>query len=229
MKKIYLHKVEDQIARHRTIRDINKQIVLNYIRVRAPISRADIARGTSLQRSTVSAIVDDLQKEGLIEEIGAGNSTGGRKPTLLQIRSGTPAAIGIDITPTVSTVLVADLAGKILRSEEFPTSSDIEYMNRQILSKVIALRSEFLDARMEVGISIPGIADQVTGNAIYIPYFQWSDWDIGKQITETTGLNVIIENDANAIALAELWFGSARIRRTKNFIMVLLPRESAPA
>ncbi|MER3431197.1 MAG: hypothetical protein C4324_09190 [Blastocatellia bacterium] len=222
MKKIYLHKVEDQIARHRTIRDINKQIVLNYIRVRAPISRADIARETSLQRSTVSAIVDDLQKEGLIEEIGAGNSTGGRKPTLLQIRSGTPAAIGIDITPTVSTVLVADLAGKILRSEEFPTSSDIEYMNRQILSKVIALRSEFLDARMEVGISIPGIADQVTGNAIYIPYFQWSDWDIGKQITETTGLNVIIENDANAIALAELWFGSARIRRTKNFIMVFV-------
>ena len=60
MKKIYLHGAKDQIARHNTIRDINKQIVLNYVRARSPISRAEIARETSLQRSTVSAIVDNL-------------------------------------------------------------------------------------------------------------------------------------------------------------------------
>jgi N-acetylglucosamine repressor len=68
MKKIYISKARSQIARHNTIRDINKQIVLNYVRVRAPISRAEIARETSLQRSTVSSIVDDLQRDGLIEE-----------------------------------------------------------------------------------------------------------------------------------------------------------------
>ena len=67
MKKIYLHGAKEQIARHNTIRDINKRIVLNYIRARAPISRAEIARETSLQRSTVSAIVDDLILEGLIQ------------------------------------------------------------------------------------------------------------------------------------------------------------------
>src|SRR5215213_2991316 len=136
MKKIYLHKVENQIARHSTIRDINKQIVLNYVRARAPISRAEIARETSLQRSTVSAIVDDLQADGLIEETGTGDSTGGRKPTLLKLKSGTPVAIGVDVTPRETTISLTDLSGQMLEQERFPTSSDVEYMNLQILNKV---------------------------------------------------------------------------------------------
>src|SRR5215203_5161308 len=79
MKRIYLQKAKTQIARPNTIRDINKQIVLNYVRDRAPISRAEIARETALQRSTVSAIVDDLHDAGLIEDIGTGDSTGRKK------------------------------------------------------------------------------------------------------------------------------------------------------
>jgi predicted NBD/HSP70 family sugar kinase len=222
MKKIYLHKVENQIARHSTIRDINKQIVLNYVRARAPISRAEIARETSLQRSTVSAIVDDLQAEGLIEETGTGDSTGGRKPTLLQLRTGAPVAIGVDVTPSLTTVVLADLAGNILQSEEFPTSSDIVYMDKQILAKVQHFAELHPDAGLQVGMSIPGIADPTSGEVLYIPYFQWSHWNIGSRIKEETGLDVVIENDANAIALAELWFGSDAIRRTRNFIMVFV-------
>jgi predicted NBD/HSP70 family sugar kinase len=222
MKKIYLSKAKNQIARHNTIRDINKQVVLNYVRVQSPISRAEISRETSLQRSTVSAIVDELQAVGLVEEIGTGDSTGGRKPTLLRLRTGTPVAIGVDITPRETTVVLADLAGNILRKEAFPTSSDIEYMNEQILSKVSRYAAANADHELEVGISIPGIADQASGNILYIPYFQWSDWDIGRRITEVTGLPVIIDNDANAVALAELWFGDPEIRRTRNFIMVMV-------
>lgn len=222
MKKIYLHKVESQIARHNTIRDINKQIVLNYVRARSPISRADIARETSLQRSTVSAIVDELQAEGLIEEIGTGDSTGGRKPTLLKLRTGKPVAIGVDVTPSVTTVVLADLAGSLLEKDEFPTSSDIRYMDTQILTKVKSLVERYPDANLEVGMSIPGIADQTSGEILYVPYFQWSNWDIGRQITEQTGASVVIENDANAVALAELWFGNDEIKRMRNFIMVFV-------
>jgi predicted NBD/HSP70 family sugar kinase len=222
MKKIYLHKVEKQIARHNTIRDINKQIVLNYVRARSPISRAEIARETSLQRSTVSAIVDDLHVEGLIEEIGTGDSTGGRKPTLLKLRTGRPVAIGVDVTPRETTVVLADLAGNLLQTEEFPTSSDIDYMNKQILSKVKQYADAYPHTDLEVGISVPGIADQTSGEILYVPYFQWSNWDIGHQITEQLGLSVVIENDANAVALAELWFGADEIKRTRNFIMVFV-------
>jgi predicted NBD/HSP70 family sugar kinase len=222
MKKIYLSKAKNQIARHNTIRDINKQIVLNYVRARAPISRAEIARETSLQRSTVSAIVEDLQYEELIEEIGTGDSTGGRRPTLLKLRGGKPVAIGVDVTPRDTTVVLADLEGSILRSEKFPTSSDIDYMNEQIVGKVSKFAADSPNDALEVGISIPGIADQAGGNVLYVPYFQWSNWDIGKRIEAKTGLKVTIDNDANAVALAELWFGREDIRRNRNFIMVLV-------
>lgn len=222
MKKIYLHGAKDQIARHNTIRDINKQIVLNYVRARSPISRAEIARETSLQRSTVSAIVDDLTLEGMIEEIGTGDSTGGRKPTLLRLRADSAAAIGVDVTPRETTVALADLTGRIMESHVFPTSSDIDFMNEQILSKVKGFADAHPNTGLQVGMSIPGIADQIAGRMVYIPYFQWSEWDIAQQITAATGLPVVIDNDANAVALAELWFGSDELRRTRNFIVVMI-------
>src|SRR5215217_9765313 len=100
MKRIYLQKARTQIARPNTIRDINRQIVLNYVRDREPISRAEIARETDLQRSTVSTIVEELKAVGLIEEIGAGASTGGRRPTLLRLRAAGATAVGVDITPS---------------------------------------------------------------------------------------------------------------------------------
>ena len=222
MKKIYLHGAKDRIARHNTIRDINRQIVLNYVRARSPISRAEIARETSLQRSTVSAIVDDLTAAGMIEDLGTGDSNGGRKPTLLRLTSGKPVAIGVDVTPLQTRVVLADLSGNFLEQESFPTSSDIGYMNEQILAKVTAFANENSEYDLEVGISIPGIADQINGNILYIPYFQWTNWDIGQQITNATSLPVTVDNDANAIAVAELWFGELEVRRTHNFVTVLV-------
>lgn len=222
MKKIYISKAKSQIARHNTIRDINRQVVLNYVRVRAPISRAQISRETSLQRSTISSIVDDLERDGLIEETGTGDSTGGRKPTLLKLKSGTPVAIGVDVTPTETTISLTDLSGQMLQQERFPTSADVEYMDSQILSKIGAFVHAYPDAHLEVGLSIPGIADSASGKILYVPYFRWTDWNIGEQITKEFGLPVVIDNDANAVALAELWFGERQIRTIRNFIFVLV-------
>lgn len=222
MKRIYLQNSKTQIARPTTIRDINKKIVLNYIRDRSPISRADIARETDLQRSTVSAIVDDLQKEDLIEEIGTGDSTGGRKPTLLKIRGGTPVAVGVDVAPRKTTIAVADLAGKVLEQETFATSPDMGFMDEQIVQRVEKFAAKYSEADLEIGISVPGIADQTSGKVKFVPYFQWHDWDIAGLVKKKTGLCAAVENDANAIALAELWFGREEIRKTTNFITVLV-------
>jgi len=222
MKRIYLQKAKTQIARPNMIRDINKQIVLNYVRERSPISRAEIARETELQRSTVSAIVDELQNAGLIEELGIGDSTGGRKPTMLKLKTGTPVAIGVDITPSRTTIALADLAGKVLEKNEFVTTPDLDYMSGQIVERVSELVAKYPKAELEVGISVPGIADQDLGTSLYVPYFQWHDWDICHELARKTGLPVTIDNDANAIALAELWFGREKIRRVSNFITVLV-------
>ena len=210
-----------QVARSSTIRDINRQIVLNYVRDKEPISRAEIARETALQRSTVSTIVEALKEDGLIEEIGAGESTGGRRPTLLRLRAAGAIAIGVDITPTRTTIAKSDLAGRVLSKEEFPTDARREKTLRRIVERVRALAKNKKTIE-GIGVSLPGLVNPVTGSALYIPYFGWRDWPLAEELMNATGLNVSIDNDANAAALAELWFGRAEFSMTRDFITVLV-------
>jgi predicted NBD/HSP70 family sugar kinase len=222
VKRINLHQAKNQIARLNTIRDINRQIVLNYVRDRSPISRAEIARQTELHRSTVSVIVDELEAEGTIQEIGAGISTGGRKPTLYKLRTGEPVAIGIDLTPRNTTIALADLGGNLLEKETFSTSPDVEFMSAQIIDRVKRLTSCNGNNGLDIGFSVPGLVDQKTGKIFHVPYFDWRNWDICDQIEAATGSRVTIENDANATALAELWFGQEKVRKTDTFLMILV-------
>jgi predicted NBD/HSP70 family sugar kinase len=220
MRRIDLKSI--RTAHFGTMRAINRQIVLNYVRDRGPISRAEIARCTKLQRSTISEIVDSLLEEELIEEVGSGQSTGGRCPTLLALRTTGAAAIGIDIAPTRTTVATSDLAGGLLESEEFETDHDFD---RTIARAVAAAHrlTERGGGRIEgIGVSLPGLVDSSKGRLLYVPYFNWRDQDIGARIAEATGLKVTIDNDANAAALAELWFGRADVSEARDFIMVFI-------
>jgi predicted NBD/HSP70 family sugar kinase len=218
VRRIDLTKV--QAANPHTIRDINRQIVLNYVREREPISRATIARETSLQRSTISEIVEVLTGEGLVEEIGEGESTGGRRPTLLRLRTVGAIAIGVNITPTYTTIASSDLAGVVLQQEAFPTDPQPELT----FGRIIEIVRKFSDqSSIEgVGVSIPGLVDPKNGNVIFVPYFKWRDLPIAETISKATGLPVTIDNDANAVALAELWFGRPEVRNARDFIFVLV-------
>jgi predicted NBD/HSP70 family sugar kinase len=221
MRRIDLTKA--QAARSSTIRDINRQFVLNYIRDREPVSRADIARVTELQRSTVSTIVEELKDEGLIEEIGAGASTGGRRPTLIRLRAAGVMAVGVDITPTSTTVVTSDLVGRVLAREEIDNSPRPEEMTAHVIERVRGLISRDESGTIAgVGISVPGLVDPGTGRVIYIPFFRWRDWAIAEEIERATGLKPRVDNDANAAALAELWFGRPEVSDSRDFIMVLV-------
>ena len=219
MRRIDLKKA--QTARLTTIRDINRQRVLNYVREREPISRAEIARESALQRSTVSAIVDDLQSNGLIEEVGEGESTGGRPPTLLRLRTAGPIAVGVAITPSKTMIATSDLAGRVLSQQEFPTDPDPEKTFPRIIDCIDQLIRK--NGSIEsVGVSLPGLVDPSAGTAIYVPFFKWRDLPVAKMISLSTKLPVRIDNDANAVALAELWFGRPEVSDARDFIMVLV-------
>jgi predicted NBD/HSP70 family sugar kinase len=209
-----------QAANPHTIRDINRQIVLNYVREREPISRAAIARETALQRSTISEIVEALTCEGLVEEVGEGKSTGGRRPTLLRLRTVGAIAIGVNITPTCTTVASSDLAGVVVQQEAFPTDPCAEIT----LQRVIEIIRKFSGqgAIEGVGVSIPGLVTPASGKVVFVPYFKWRDLSITDTISQATGLPVTIDNDANALALAELWFGRPEERDARDFIFVLV-------
>ena len=205
-----------------TMRAINRQIVLNYVRDRGPISRAEIARRTALQRSTISEIVDTLLAEGLVEEIGAGASTGGRCPTLLALRASGAAAVGIDIAPTHTTVASCDLAGTVLEREVFETHHDFDQTISRAVSAATRLIGKSPGTIEGVGVSLPGLVDPSTGRLVYVPYFKWRDLDVGRRLGVATGLKVAVDNDANAAALAELWFGRAEVSEARDFIMVFI-------
>ncbi len=204
MRRIDLRKV--QAARLNTIRDINRQIVLNYVREREPISRADIARETALQRSTISEIVDCLKAQGLVEEIGEGESTGGRRPTMLRLRTAGAIAIGVAITPT----------------EDFPTDPDPNKTLCRVIESVRKFSDRSSGSIEGVGVSLPGLVDPGTGQAIFVPYFKWRDFQVAETISSATDLPVTIDNDANAVALAELWFGRPEVIDARDFILVLV-------
>ncbi len=219
MRRLNLRKT--QAARLNTIRDINRQIVLNYVREREPISRAEIARETALQRSTISAIVESLKDEGLVEEVGSGESTGGRRPTMLCLRTVGAIALGVAITPTSTTVATSDLAGRVMEQQRFPTDIDAETTLKLVISRI----RQFLQRNRSIesiGISLPGLVDPAAGTAIYVPYFRWRDIPVTEIVSAACGLPVTIDNDANAVALAELWFGRPEVIDARDFILVLV-------
>lgn len=218
MRRINLKKAI--VARSDTIRFINRQIVLNYVREKEPISRAEISHETALQRSTVSLIVEELKSLGLVYET-EGESTGGRPPTLLRLRAAGFLAIGVDLGTAQTTVATGDLVGRVLRRESFDTDPD----RNTTLSRIASIiKSQMLSepAIEGIGISVPGLVDFDSGTALFIPHFKWRNWAIANELSEMVGVPVTVDNDANAAGLAELWLGRPEIRDVRDFIMVLV-------
>jgi DNA-binding MarR family transcriptional regulator len=218
LRRIDLKRVN--VARADTIRNINRQIVLNYVREKAPISRAEISLETALQRSTVSHIIDELKAQGLIDEV-EGESTGGRPPILLQLRAAGAVAIGVDLGTEQTVVATSDLAGRVLEQEQFATHPNL----KKTFKRIADCANKFIKKEKGIegiGISVPGLVDPQKGTAIFIPHFKWRDWAVAEELNRATRLPVTVDNDANAVALAELWFGRPEIRQVRDFILVLV-------
>jgi predicted NBD/HSP70 family sugar kinase len=218
MRRIDLKKAN--VARSNTIRDINRQIVLNYVRERGPISRAEIAHETALQRSTVSLIVEELRVDGLIEEV-SGESTGGRPPILLSLRTAVAVAIGVDVGTNRTIVATSDLAGRVLEEESFDTHPNANETTRRIIESARKLNRRNNDTIEGIGVSLPGLVNP-DGTELFVPTFNWRNLPLARELSEGTGLPVTMDNDANAAALAELWFGRPEIREVRDFILVLV-------
>src|SRR5579883_1864006 len=100
-----------QVATSEVVRDINKRVVLNLIRTRQPISRADLARASGLQRSTVSLIVEELVEDHWVLEGPTGRLPRGRRPTFLRLND-ERVIVAVDLRPVQTTVALSDANGK---------------------------------------------------------------------------------------------------------------------
>src|SRR5215510_5053855 len=102
MRKIDL--TNFQVATSETARHINRRIVLNLIRSNEPVSRADLARHSGLQRSTVSVITEQLIQQRWVTEGANGRAPRGRRPRFLHLNKERVRIIGINVRPAMTGV-----------------------------------------------------------------------------------------------------------------------------
>ncbi len=207
-----------QGASSEVVRDINRRIVLNLIRTRHPISRADLARASGLQRSTISLIVEQLIQEHWVLEGPTGRLPRGRRPTFLRLNEDR-VIIGVDIRPTQTTVALADANGKFTSQEVLSTPSDPQIALRQLIDSISRIQLSCRGKMIEgVGISVPGRFDHSVNRLVFAPNLKWPDFDVRTPIAQQTGLDVELENAANACVLAEVWFD--RVHLCRNMVVI---------
>ena len=194
-------------ASNRIAREINRNLIFNQIRIKQPISRADLARTSGLQRSTVSLIVENLLEERWIVEGPTGEIPRGRKPTFLNL-NGQRGVLALDIHPTQTTLAVTDLGGMVLAQQQIALPTNPQKVIGAILDairKMIAAHSGH--AFEGIGISVPGRFNPEFEKSIFAPNVDWPIGQLKSRVEAATGLPVVVDNVANACALSEVWFG----------------------
>jgi predicted NBD/HSP70 family sugar kinase len=193
-------------ASSEVVRDINRRIVLNLIRTRQPISRADLARVSGLQRSTISLIVEQLMQESWVIEGPTGRLPRGRRPTFLRLND-ERVIIGVDIRPSQISVALADANGRFTSQEVMSTPADAQTAIDGLIASVRRIRDSCGKKKIEgIGISVPGRFHPDTDRLVFAPNLKWKGADIRGPIARATGLEVELENAANACVLAAVWF-----------------------
>ncbi len=207
-----------QVASSETARRINRDIVLELIRTSQPISRADLARRSGLQRSTVSQIVEQLIGEKWIREGRVAAAPRGRRPTMLGLNEDL-VAVAVDIHPRQATVAVVDLNGRVLARALTPLTSDPAASTRLIVESMQRMLRALPGKSTEgIGVSLPGRVDPATQRLIFAPNLRWPDFDLKKTIETKMGLPVKMENAATAALLAELTF--ARMDGVRDAVLI---------
>jgi predicted NBD/HSP70 family sugar kinase len=205
-----------QVASSEVVRDINRRIVLNLIRTRQPVSRADLARASGLQRSTISLIVEQLVDERWVLEGPTGRLPRGRRPTFLRLNDDR-MIIGIDIRPLQTTIALANINGKFAMQEVIATPSNPRTAVETLIKRVQRMTASCEGKTVEgIGITVPGRFN--AGRLVFAPNLKWPDFDIRTPLQKATGLDVELENAANACVLAAVWF--ERAQPCRNLIVI---------
>ncbi|ERM90871.1 ROK family transcriptional regulator [Caldanaerobacter subterraneus subsp. yonseiensis KB-1] len=198
------------------IKNINKANVLDVIKKMQPISRIEVSKVLKMSKSTISAIVDELIKEGLIVEKGYGEKgTVGRKPIQLYFNPNAKFIIGISVESTNSIGILTNLEGKILKKIKWKTGVKEEAFNG-IVKVIKALIKENKNI-IGIGIGLPGITDIQKG-IVNAPGLRWINFNLKEKLREILDYNIYLDNSVNYAALGEKWLGCCQ--EVENFVLI---------
>ena len=210
-------------ATHQQTRTFNQQLVLRALHDHSPLSRADLARLTGLTRTSVGDLVGTLIDDGLIEEVGRGQSSGGRSPILLRVAPDGRHLVGLDLGEAQFSGAVVNLRGEILRSIHLPLEGrNGDAAVERVFELVDAVRADDRSPLLGIGIGAPGIIDTSTGTVRWSVNLNWAELCLGPLLEQRYGVPVVVANDSHAAALAELTF--FRRPRPNNLIVIKVGR-----
>lgn len=192
------------------VKKINKSLILHTIRKHAELSRARISEMTGLNKATVSNLVAELLEDHLVLEAGPGESSGGRKPLILNFHAMAGCVIGMELRVKQLTAVLCDLNGCVLgESETSLLRHDYEYVLGEMKMVITGLISQAPPTHygvVGIGIGVPGMVDE-HGVVLFAPNLAWERAPLRQQLEEAFSMPVIIDNEANSGALGELNFG----------------------
>jgi glucokinase-like ROK family protein len=197
------------------VREMNLSTVLRLIHTHSPISRAQIAVATGLNKSTVSSLVDELLAKKLVHETGSNSGAAGRPATWLEINPQAGLIVGMELGVDFISVAVTDLLGKIAwigREDTNPGEGQEKMLEQasRLIKEAISANKKKGARFLGLGVSTPGTVDLDEGLLIFAPNLHWHNVPFRKIFHEQTKLNVYVENDANAATVAEHLFGMAQ-------------------
>ncbi|WP_241976075.1 MULTISPECIES: ROK family transcriptional regulator [Cryobacterium] len=192
----------------------SRGLVLDLIRSAGPISRVELAERTGFTQATMSTVVRQLIREGLVREAGRSESTGGKPRVLLEVDPDARFAVGIQLGADFITFVVTNLSGALVGGTRIRGvgPSDPDLTVARMAAQVDALLTGLGVAPgrvVGIGIAAPGPLDLDSGSLLAPPTLAaWRDFPIRDAVRRATGFPVTIDNDATAAAIGEFWSGS---------------------
>ncbi len=209
-----------QKATRQDTKEHNRDLVLKAFFDHESISRAEIARITGLTRATVSTIVSSFLDEGLVENVGRGESIGGKAPILLSLIGDARYLIGVNLKEEQFVGAIVNLRGEIkdeitLSLSQTDGQGAVELIY-QILDHLLA---QLWTPIIGIGIAAPGLINTTEGVIVNAVNLEWHDLPLASLIRERYHLPVTILNDSQAAAIGEYVYGHEH-KRNKNLIVV---------
>ena len=215
--------------------DLTRSAVLAALGTSGPLSRTDIARILGVSPATVTQVVKDLLARGLVAEVEHRPSRGGRPAVMLGLVGSAGRALGAKVAADHVAVVDVRLDGQVRQSWEWsfdamaPDAPDrlVDLLRPLVESGTTdtsggATATDAVPPILGVGICVPGAVDDQETGAVDAPTLGWQRLPLGARLRAALPVPVLVENDVNALAVAERLYGRGREHR--NFLVVTIGR-----
>src|SRR5690554_484691 len=198
----------------RLIRSLNASIVLQTLYRHGRCSRSQLTRLTQISPATISRIIAELLEQGIVYEGKQAKSTGGRKAVYLHLDYTKLYIVSVQLLRDRTAVAVHNLKGELLHKRPIaPAGFSPEELLPEVYNQIELILTHSginRDHILGVGVAISGVVDSTNGVMVRSVNLDWEDIPVAQVLGEMLDLPIFVANDANAAALAELWFGQCQ-------------------